>query len=122
MSKTVLMIEESAALRKVTGFVLGTAGYRLLTAANAGGGLALLDGRGIDLIIVQEQMADMDGVNFVQAVKRRPAYESVPVLVMLTSGDGSRALWGSHPGPGAWMIKPFHPDQLLAVVSKMMAH
>lgn len=121
MAKTVLVVEESAAMQRVVGFILQSAGYRVLQARDCADAQAKLDGARVDMVICDLSQAEVDDLAFVRGVRSRSGYGTVPIVVLAGAADGSKLLWGQHAGTGAWVIKPFHPDQLLAVVGKLMA-
>jgi two-component system chemotaxis response regulator CheY len=49
-----------------------------------------------------------------------PQYRFVPIVLLTTESHPEKKLEGKAAGATAWIVKPFHPDQLLAVVKKVM--
>jgi two-component system chemotaxis response regulator CheY len=120
MSKTILIVDDSASLRQVVGIALKGAGYDVIEACDGKDALGKLDGRKIHLIISDVNMPNMDGIAFLKAAKQLPAYKFTPVIMLTTeTGDGKKAE-GQAAGAKAWVVKPFQPPQMLAAVSKLI--
>ena len=120
MSKTILIVDDSASLRQVVGIVLRGAGYQLLEAGDGGEGLKALDGRKVDLIISDVNMPVMDGISFVKEVKKLPSYRFTPIMMLTTESETAKKEAGRAAGARAWMTKPFVPAQMLTAVSKLI--
>ena len=120
MSKTILIVDDSASLRQVVGIVLRGAGYHLLEAGDGGEGLKALDGRKVDLIISDVNMPVMDGISFVKEVKKLPSYRFTPIMMLTTETETAKKEAGRAAGARAWMTKPFVPAQMLTAVSKLI--
>jgi CheY-like chemotaxis protein len=107
-NRTILLVEDDAAVREVTGVLLGGLGYRVLEAAQALAALALLESeRAIDLLLTDIAMPGMSGLELAAiAVRRHPA-----LRVVLTSGDAAAA--AAAPGHArAVLEKPYRFETL----------
>ena len=69
------------------------------------------------MIIVDVNMPVMDGITFISKVKNSPL-KYLPILVLTTEREDSVKLKGKKAGASGWLLKPFKPDTLLAVVRK----
>ena len=119
MAKTILVIDDSAALREVVRMALTGAGYTVLEAGDGQAALALLDGRQVDMAICDVNMPKMNGIEFVKAAKNLPKYKFMPILMLTTESQESKKQEGKAAGAKAWMLKPFVPSTLLNAVSKL---
>lgn len=120
MSKTILVVDDSASLRQVVGIALKGAGYQVIEGCDGKDALNKLDGKKIHLIISDVNMPNMDGISFVKALKQIPAYRFTPVIMLTTeAGDGKKAE-GQAAGAKAWVVKPFLPAQMLGAVAKLI--
>lgn len=119
MSKTILIVDDSASLRQVVKMALEGAGYSVLEAGDGQAALALLDGRKIGMVVCDVNMPRMNGIEFVKAAKALPAYRFLPILMLTTEGQESKKEEGKAAGAKAWMLKPFSPTTLLNAVSKL---
>jgi two-component system, chemotaxis family, chemotaxis protein CheY len=119
MSKTIMLVDDSASMRQVVGIALKGAGYAVLEGCDGQDALAKLTGQKVHLIISDVNMPNMDGISFVKAVKQLPAYKFTPIIMLTTESDESKKREGQAAGAKAWVVKPFKPEQLLGAVQKL---
>ncbi len=120
-AKTVLLVDDSKALRLIASQVLTEAGYQVLEAEDGKKALELLDGRKIDLIITDVYMPQLDGLGLVKQVKQLSTYRFTPIMLLTReSADGPR-LQAQLLGAKAWVVKPFSPPQLLQAVARIVS-
>ncbi|MCB6183959.1 response regulator [Leeia sp. TBRC 13508] len=120
MSKTILIVDDSASLRQVVGIALKGAGYEVIEGVDGRDGLTKLDGRKIHLIISDVNMPNMNGIDFVKAVKQNPTYRFTPIIMLTTEAGEDKKNEGQAAGVRAWVVKPFQPNQMLNAVSKLI--
>lgn len=120
MKKTVLTVDDSDSVLKMLSFILEMRGYEVIGALNGYEALEKLDGRRIDLIITDLIMPGLDGIELIMKIKKNPAYCHVPVVMETTQSDLFKVREGKNAGVSAWVVKPFKPAQLLAVVHKLL--
>lgn len=120
MSKTVLVVDDSASIRQVVSITLKGAGYDVLEGVDGRDALSKLDGRKVHLIISDVNMPNMDGIAFVKAAKQLPAYKFTPIIMLTTEAGDAKKQEGQAAGAKAWMVKPFQPAQMLSAVSKLI--
>ena len=119
MSKTIMIVDDSASVRQVVGLTLRGAGYTVIEGCNGEDALSKLTGGKVHLIISDVNMPQMDGIAFLKAVKALPAYRFTPVLMLTTESGDDKKREGQAAGAKAWMVKPFKPDVLLGAVQKL---
>jgi len=124
MSKSILIVDDSATLRASVNFVLTDAGYRVLQAKNGEEGIEVLNdakvsGTKIDMIISDINMPVMDGISFIKEVKKGE-FRFVPILILTTESENAKKMEGKAAGASGWLVKPFKPDQLIWVVKKFV--
>lgn len=120
MSKTVMVVDDSASVRQVVGLALRGAGYSVIEGIDGVDALSKLKGQKIHLIISDVNMPNMDGITFVTEVKKLPLYKFTPVIMLTTESQEGKKLQGQAAGARAWVVKPFQPAQMLAAVSKLI--
>lgn len=120
MAKTIMIVDDSASLRQVVGISLRGAGYDVIEGCDGADALKRLTGQKVHLIISDVNMPNMDGISLVKAVKELPAYKFTPIVMLTTESQDSKKREGQAAGAKAWMLKPFSPPQLLAVVQKLV--
>ena len=110
MSKTILIVDDSAAMRQMVSYTLKQAGFGVIEGSNGQEGLQKLDGERVALIITDLNMPVMDGLTFIRQVRSRPASRGTPVLMLTTESQESKKLEGKVAGATGWIVKPFHPE------------
>ncbi|MET7419084.1 response regulator [Dactylosporangium sp. NPDC005555] len=120
MSKTILIVDDSASVRQVVTIALRGAGYEVVAATDGKDALQQLDGRRIHLIISDVNMPNMDGITLVGEVKKLPNYRFTPIIMLTTESQEEKKRQAQAAGAKAWVTKPFQPDQMLAAVSKLV--
>lgn len=121
MSKTILVVDDSASLRQVVNIALSGAGYKVIEACDGKDALAKLNGEKINLVISDVNMPNMDGITFVKELKKLANYKFTPVIMLTTESQEGKKAEGQAAGAKAWVVKPFQPAQMLAAVSKLCA-
>ncbi|MFZ5585560.1 MAG: response regulator [Thermodesulfobacteriota bacterium] len=122
MNKLILIVDDSATLRMSVEMTLKAAGFEVVQAINGQEGLETLQRleagqRRPAMIISDVNMPVMDGITFIKEVKKTP-FRYLPILVLTTEREDSKKLEGKKAGASGWLVKPFKPETLLAVVRK----
>lgn len=120
MSKTILVVDDSAAIRQVVSLALKGAGYQTIEASDGADALRKIQGVKVHLVISDVNMPNMDGLTLLKELKKQPATKFTPVIMLTTESEASKKDQGRQAGAKAWVVKPFVPDQMLAAVSKLM--
>ncbi|MBI4879527.1 MAG: sigma-54-dependent Fis family transcriptional regulator [Planctomycetes bacterium] len=98
--------------------ILGRAGYAVETAAHGQEALARLEERAFDLLLCDQRMPVMDGLEFLTCVRARG--ETAPVVLMTAYGSVSSAVEAMKRGAADYLTKPFEKDELLLVLEKAL--
>jgi len=121
MAKTILIVDDSSSLRTVVKISLVRAGYEVIEACDGRDALAKLDKAAkVHLIVSDVNMPNMDGITFVNEVKRNIKHKFIPVIMLTTEDESSKMQQAKAAGARAWLIKPFNPPALLDTVSKLI--
>ena len=120
MTKTVMIIDDSASIRMVVTIALKRAGYDVLEANDGEDALNKLRGQKIHLIVCDINMPNMDGISFLKAVKQNQSYRFTPIIMLTTESQEAKKQEGRAAGAKAWIVKPFKPDQMLAAIEKLI--
>lgn len=119
MSKTILVVDDSASVRQVVSMALKGAGHEVVTANDGKDALGKLNSQRFHLVVCDVNMPVMDGITFIKEMKKRPDCKFTPVLMLTTESEESKKAEGKAAGAKAWLVKPFKPDVLLSAVSKL---
>ncbi len=120
MSKTILSVDDSASMRALIKMTLVGAGYQVIEAVDGMDGLAKAQAGSAHMIVTDLNMPRMDGLAFIREVRKLPAYKGVPILFLTTESDDDKKREAKMAGATGWVVKPFQPDQLLAVVRRVI--
>ena len=118
--KTIMTVDDSPSLRQMVSVVLRGGGYEVVEAVDGLDALSKLNGQEMHLILTDINMPKMDGLEFTRKLRARPQYKFVPIVLLTTESHPEKKQEGKAAGATAWIVKPFNPDQLLAVVKKVM--
>jgi two-component system chemotaxis response regulator CheY len=124
MKTRILIVEDSELIRKVTYLAFPTSDYECQDAANGLEALTALAGaaRPFDAIVLDLRMPDMNGVEFLRALRQRPLHRETPVILATSEEDTSELLIEARGlGVAAVVKKPWKPKDLAAVVRQACA-
>lgn len=119
----VLIVEDSPLVRKMYGLVFSKREHELVTAEDGRKGLEALAAGPQDfhLILLDLRMPDMDGVEFIRAVRRAGRFHDIPIVLTTVEPDGSPMLAEAVAlGVDAVVKKPWKPHELRAVVQTVL--
>ena len=119
MGKTILAVDDSASVRQMVSFTLRGAAYQVTEAVDGSDALSKLTGN-IQLIITDLNMPKMDGIELIRQVRTNSANKYVPILVLTTESQPAKKQEAKSAGATGWIVKPFRPEQLLAVVERVL--
>ena len=123
LSKTVLTIEESGDVRLMLHRALTDAGFQVVHAMDGEQGLDLLqaDDSRVDIIITDIDLPRLDGVGFIETVRRNGRHQQTPILVLADDHDALRKNLARRAGASGWMLKPFNPVKLIDAIHRVAA-
>ncbi len=120
MSKNILIVDDSSALRQVVNMSLTREGYNVIEACDGKDGLSKLNGEKIHLIVSDVNMPNMNGIEFVTELKKNPQYKFTPVIMLTTENQQEMMEKGKKAGAKAWMVKPFKPEKMISAVEQLI--
>lgn len=120
MSKTILSADDSASMRQMVRFTLQQAGFAVVEAADGREALDKLSSTPVDLVITDLNMPVMDGLELIRNVRALPQFKFVPILMLTTEAQADKKQAGKAAGATGWIVKPFNPEQLVAVVNRVL--
>ena len=120
MPKTIMTVDDSASIRQMVSFTLKKEGYDTIEAVDGADALSKLNGKAVHMIITDLNMPNLDGIGLVKGIRANPAYRFIPIVLLTTESQESKKLEGKQAGATGWIVKPFKPEQLIAVVKKVL--
>ncbi len=116
---TILTVDDSASVRAVVRFTLEGAGYKAVEACDGADALEKLNPH-VRLVLTDLNMPRVDGIELVKRIRANPSYRGLPIVLLTTESHDSKKQAGRAAGATGWIVKPFRPEQLLAVVKKVL--
>lgn len=120
MPKRVLIVDDSPTMRQMVSFTLREANFDVLEAENGQEALKKVQGEKFDLILTDLNMPIMDGITFIRNARGLAATKYVPILMLTTESQAEKKAEGKSAGATGWIVKPFDPPKLLAVIGKVL--
>jgi two-component system chemotaxis response regulator CheY len=115
----ILVLDDSVSMVLSLARILKNAGFEVETGANGREGIAkLAAGLRPNIILTDLNMPEMDGVEFIKAVKRNSATKFTPVIVLTTESGGPKRAEAVAAGALGWLTKPTEPSLLLATLKQ----
>jgi two-component system chemotaxis response regulator CheY len=118
--KTILVIEDFAAVQQLLRETLESKGYKTLGAADGNKAYAVLLNHvnRISLVLTDYHMPDMKGLDLIKRIRENPELEHIPV-VFLSDESGTEAISVTKAlGHNVWIKKPYRPDVLLTEIER----
>jgi two-component system chemotaxis response regulator CheY len=115
MSVDVMIVDDSAAIRKILKRVLDQAGITLGIVVEAGDGIEALEKlkqQPIHLILSDINMPNMDGIQLLTELKAKPESKHIPVIMITTEGGEAKVMEAVQLGASGYVRKPFTSQQI----------
>lgn len=118
MNERILIIEDETPMRTALADLLGSEGYRILTAADGEVGLERAIAEKPDLILLDVMLPKLDG--FALCAELRRLASNLPVMMLTAKGQIEDRVTGLDVGADDYLVKPFSTEELLARVRALL--
>ena len=120
MSKLIMTADDSASVRQMVTFTLKQNGYEVIEAVDGQDALQKLAGKKVDMLLTDLNMPKLDGLGLIKGVRAGGLNKFIPIVMLTTESQDSKKSEGKAAGATGWIVKPFKPEQLIAVVKKVL--
>ena len=120
MAKTILIVDDSNAIRQSVTFILEQAGYVVTQAADGLEAVKKLESQPFDLVLSDVNMPNMDGIALTKHIRKTAGHQFTPVLMLTTESQSTMMQAGKEAGATGWIVKPFDQEKLLTTVKKLV--
>ncbi len=120
MPKVIMTADDSASVRQMVSFTLKDAGYGVVEARDGRDALSKLNGASVNMLITDLNMPNMDGIELIKQVRSQQQFKFIPIIMLTTESQAEMKQKGKAAGATGWIVKPFKPEQLVAVVKKVL--
>jgi CheY-like chemotaxis protein len=121
MSKRALIVDDNLALARVTQFALDRAGYDTQTARNGRVALETAQAMQFDVVVTDQQMPEMTGIELCRELRKLPAYVDCPIILLTAKGlELELPRLREELGINAVFSKPFSPGAVVRAVEDLV--
>ncbi|MEM7760326.1 MAG: hybrid sensor histidine kinase/response regulator [Cyanobacteria bacterium P01_A01_bin.40] len=119
---SVLVVDDSAMMRRTLTLTLKKAGYRVLQARSGAEALELLQQNSqLELIVSDLEMPNLNGFEFLDRLRQSPDYAQIPAIMLTTRSNDKHRQLAMHLGAAAYLSKPYIEQEFLAVLQTIIA-
>lgn len=109
-----LVVDDSRATRSILKRILKGIDFEVAEAGNGREALERLnEGRKFEVALVDWNMPEMDGYEFVRAVRAEPVYQSMCLMMVTTESESSQMVKALAAGANEYVMKPFTKEIIL---------
>jgi len=116
-TRCILVVEDDPAQRMLLEGYLETAGYRVLTAADAESFRSAWNHSAVDLVLLDLNLPDADGLELAQRLRR---LSEVPLIMVTCRDQDADRIAGLDLGADDYVTKPYHPRELTARIHNVL--
>lgn len=122
IAKRILIVDDNVALARVIQFAMEGAGFETMTAQNARIAYDLAIESQFDVVVTDQQMPEMTGVELCRKLRDSPAYQDCPIILLTAKGLELELPRLQHElDIDATFSKPFSPSALVKTVNELLA-
>ena len=116
----IAVIEDERDIQDMIAYNLQREGYEVVTAERGDEGLALVQDKRPDLIILDLMLPGLDGLSVCQSIRFDATTPEIPIIVLSAKSEEADVVIGLGLGADDYMPKPFSPRELLARVKAVL--
>jgi DNA-binding response OmpR family regulator len=120
VSAHIFIVEDDPEMRQVTRFLLEQAGHRVSEACSAEEALVEIARAAPDLVLSDIQLPGLSGVKLCELLRGEPSTAGLPLILLTVKGNAPDRVRGLQTGADDYVIKPYHPQELLARIDSVL--
>lgn len=113
---SIIVVDDNPLILNVLKSLFSSISYTVYTASNGEEALQLLNSKVIDVIICDVMMPEMDGYDLHEKIRENADLSHIPFVFLTALSEAEEQLQGKEAGADDYIVKPFEPTELLAVV------
>ena len=120
MPKVIMTADDSASVRQMVAFTLKQSGFEVIEGVDGQDALKKLATKKVDMLLTDLNMPPIDGIGLIKSVRAGGMNKFIPIVMLTTESQDGKKAEGKTAGATGWIVKPFKPEQLIAVVKKVL--
>ena len=122
MAAKILVVDDDANVQRLLQYTLKQEGYDVVIAPDGAEGFRLWGAEAPDLILLDVQLPKLDGYQVAAKIRSEEGGSShVPIIMLTAEREVEQKVRGLRAGADDYLIKPFHPAELLARIKSLLA-
>ncbi len=121
MGQFILVVDDSATVRKFVSASLTMQGFTVIAACDGMDALEKLPSSTFDLVITDLNMPNMDGFELIRSLRDNPQYREVPIIILSSLSDSASMETGRALGVNSYLMKPFSLEKIQYEVAKYIS-
>ena len=106
-----LVVDDSSTMRRIIINTLNKLGYQeIVEASNGREGIDKLSAADVDMVITDWNMPEMNGIDFIRALRGQDKTKETPILMVTTNAAKDDIVEALRAGVNNYIVKPFTPD------------
>lgn len=118
--KTILIVEDEAAIRQMVVMALERADYSVIEAADAEAALSIIHDHLPDLVLLDWMMPGMSGIELARRLRRDEYSRELPIILLTARSEEDDRIRGFDSGADDYVVKPFSPRELIARIKAVL--
>ncbi len=122
MAAKILVVDDDANVQRLLEYTLKQEGYEVVIASDGAEAVRLWGAEAPDLILLDVTLPKLDGYQVATRIRaEEPANTHVPIIMLTAEREVEQKVRGLRAGADDYLIKPFHPAELLARIKSLLA-
>lgn len=118
---SILIVDDSRAIRQISSSTLRGAGFEVVEADDGNQGYERARRQKFELILSDLNMPDLDGINMTKKIRQLSNHRSTPILIVTTESQMAMKSDAKAAGANGWVVKPVEPKRLVEIVQQILA-
>jgi pilus assembly protein CpaE len=121
MAAKILVVDDDPNVQRLLSYTLKQEGYEVIVAADGAEGIRLWGAEAPALILLDVMLPKLDGYQVATRVRAEEVDTHVPIIMLTAEAEVEQKIRGLRAGADDYLVKPFHPAELLARIKSLLA-
>jgi pilus assembly protein CpaE len=121
MAAKILVVDDDPNVQRLLSYTLKQEGYEVIVAADGAEGYRLWGAEEPAMILLDVMLPKLDGYQVAAKIRAEEVDSHVPIIMLTAESDVEQKIRGLRAGADDYLVKPFHPAELLARIKSLLA-